>query len=500
MKILKYLFTGLICLFMLNACDDDLQQNNLSNPSPETFYLTPAQVQAAVNVVYANLQTRGLYMRHMFFMMDNMAHENAGNPQLEADKKQYLEFAFDPSHGAIKAYWQSCYAGINKANFLLDNEDKIKEITTITDAQRNAYLGEAKFLRGLYYFFLVTRFGDIPLLITVPKTGDGTPKSAANLVYDQIVTDLTEAAAVLPEITDGGFVPGRASKSAAFALLGKTQLYRENYTEAKAAFANVIGKYTLAAKYGDNFLEGAGFEHNSESIFEVEYDAALGSGDQWNSDADGLGLAESTFRGQEYGWNDWFNVYPADNLLDEYEAGDPRYAATFYSNGDLYAGSDTVKLGLSRRAAWRKYQNYYQRKNEQTNSGINPRVIRYADVLLMMAEIENELGNSAAAIGYLDQVRTRVGMTKYADGVAGYPVSTKAEIFAAIVHERKVELAGEQVRFPDLVRWGLANSVLGPTGLNTGFVVGKHEVFPIPQQEINFNNKLTNADQNNGYL
>lgn len=496
MRIYKYLFTGFICLFILSACNqDDLSQSNLSRSSPETFYSTGAQVQAAVNVIYANLQTRGLYSRHIFFMMENMAQENAGNSQLEADKLQYLKFSFDPSHGGIRAYWQSCYLGINKANFLLGNEDRIKEISSVSDAQRNTFFGEAKFLRGLYYFLLVTRFGDIPLITEIPTTGDGTPKSSADLVYAQIIKDLTEAAQLLPVAS--ATQAGRATKGAAFALLGKTQLYQGNYAEAKTAFANVTG-YSLADNYGDNFIEEG--EHNVESIFEVAYADGIGTGDQWNSDADGRGLNESTFRGQEYGWNDWFNVYPADNLLDEYETGDPRYTATFYSNGDLFGpDNDTVKIGNDRRAAWRKYQNYYQRNNEETDSFINPRVIRYADVLLMMAEIENELNNPAAAIGYLDQIRMRVGMPKYADGVTGYPVSTKEEIFTAIVHERKVELAGEQVRFPDLVRWGLADEVLGASGLNTGFKVGVNEVFPIPQQEINFNNKLTTADQNKGY-
>ncbi|PIB35731.1 carbohydrate-binding protein SusD [Reichenbachiella sp. 5M10] len=502
MKFNKYILAGLACLFALNACDQDkLELTNPNDLSPETFLVTQAQAQSAVNAIYANLQTRGLYSRGMFFSMDNMSHENAGNPQLEADKLQYLNFSFDPSHGLIRAYWESCYRGINKCNYVIDNEDKIKSIVSVdyTDGMKNNQIGEAKFMRAYYYFLLVTRFGDIPLVVTTPTSGDGTPKSPASDVYDQIVLDLEDAATLL--FGAGVQEQGRATSGAAYALLGKTELYRGNYAAAKTAFSNILGDYSLVADYRSNFLEET--EYNDESIFEVSYDIAVGKSDQWNSDASGSGFIASTFRGQEYGWNDWYNVYPSDALIAEYETGDPRLTANFYFNGDTFAGG-TVALpaygdpAVQRTQAWKKYSNYYKDANENQESGINFRVIRYSDVLLMMAEIENEVGTAADAIGYLNQVRDRVGMPNYgtaAMDAAGYPVGTKDEIFDAIVHERMVELAGEQVRFADLVRWELADQELSAFG----FEAGKHEVFPIPQQEINFNSSLSNDDQNAGY-
>jgi len=499
MKIfIKFILVWLVFLISFNSCNDKLELTNPSQSSPETFMETAAQVQAAVNAVYANLQTRGLYARHMFFSMDNMAHENAGNPQLESDKLQYLEFTFDASHGAIRAFWESCYRGINKANYVLGNEERINEIPDeqIPQATKDNYIGEVKFLRAYYYFLLVSRYGSVPLITSVPETGDGTPKSSVEEVYQQVISDLEDAAAGLFDKTDDGYENGRASKGAAYALLGKVHLYRGEYQEAKDAFENVLGEYSLVDDYRDNFLEET--EHNDESIFEVEYQEDLGTADMWNSDASGEGLTEATFRGQEYGWNDWFNVYPSDDLLNEYEAGDPRYVDNFYSNGETFAGG-TVSLPLSRVAGWKKYQNYYKEANENLYSSINFRIIRYADVLLMMAEIENEMDNPTEAINYLNMVRDRpsTSMPNYGttEMDALYPVGTKGEIFDAIVHERKVELAGEQARFPDLVRWGMAADVLG----QYGFVAGKHEVFPIPQNEINSNNALTNSDQNSGY-
>ena len=120
MKIYKYITTALIfgALVLINSCDaDKLALTNPNELSPETYFKTESQVQSAVNAVYGSLQTRGLYNRHIFFGYDNMAHENAGNSQLEADKRQYLNFSFDASHGPISAFWESCYRGINKANF-----------------------------------------------------------------------------------------------------------------------------------------------------------------------------------------------------------------------------------------------------------------------------------------------------------------------------------------------------------------------------------------------
>ncbi|SHJ74179.1 Starch-binding associating with outer membrane [Reichenbachiella agariperforans] len=502
MKFNRYIIAGLMSLLALNACDQDkLELTNPNDLSPETFLVTQAQAQSAVNAVYANLQTRGLYSRGMFFSMDNMSHENSGNPQLEADKVQYLNFTFDPSHGLIRAYWESCYRGINKCNYVIDNEEKIRAIVSadFTDAMKDNFIGEAKFMRAYYYFLLGTRFGDIPLVITTPTSGEGTPKSPVSAVYDQIILDLTDAADKL--FAAGDAENGRATSGAAYALMGKMELYRGNYGAAKTAFNNILGDYSLVADYTDNFLEET--EFNAESIFEVSYDIAVGKSDQWNSDASGSGFIASTFRGQEYGWNDWYNAYPSDALVAEFETGDPRLSGNFYFNGDAFAGG-TVSLpaygdpAVQRTQAWRKYSNYYKDANENQESGINFRVIRYADVLLMMAEIENEVGTAADAIGYLNEVRDRVGMPNYGTAVmdaAGYPVGTKAQIFDAIVHERMVELAGEQVRFPDLVRWGLAEQELSAFG----FEAGKHEVFPIPQQEINFNSSLSNDDQNFGY-
>jgi tetratricopeptide (TPR) repeat protein len=496
MKKYKLIFTVFTLFLLVNACSDsDLELTNPNQLSPDTFFKTEAQIQSAVNAAYANFQTHGMYSRGMFFSADNMSHENAGNPQLEADKKEYLDFSFDSSHGLNKAFWDSCFRGVNKANFVIGNQEAIDALPEgILSATKKAkFVGEAKFLRALYYFWLVTRYGDVPLITIIPEGGAGFPKSSADAVYQQIIDDLKAASQVL--LDKGVEDNGRATKGAAIALLGKVYLYRGQYQLALDEF-NKLSGYALEANYFDNFKEET--EHGVESIFEIEYDDDLGTSAQWNSDVSGAGPNEATFRGQEYGCLDWFNVYPSDDLLDEFEPGDSRYADNFYSVGDTYAGGTATITALDltagtevRRAGYKKYQNYYKDLNEDQQSGINFKYLRYADVLLMMAECENEVGSQANAVGYINQVRQRPSVMLPALTTS----LSKTEVFNAIVHERKVELAIEQVRFNDIIRWGNASTELA----GTNFQAGKHERMPIPDAEISSNENMTDADQNPGY-
>jgi len=521
MKILKFIsialfFGALVLTFSCNS--DKLELTNPNELVPDTYFKTAAQVQSAVNAAYGSLQTRGLYNRHIWFGYDNMGHENSGNPQLEADKRQYLNFSFTASHGPIGAFWESCFRGINKANFVINNEDKIAEIpdAQLPAARKDKFIGEAKFMRALYYFMLVTRFGDVPLVLEVPDDQQGLPRVAAADIWAQIESDLAGPSGATALLLDKSAEDlGRATSGAAWALLGKTYLFEKKYQEALTAFSNVTD-YALEANYSNNFLEET--EHGIESIFEVEFNVAAGNSNNWDSDRTDQGLNEACFRGQEYGCFDWYNVFPSVNLRNEFEAGDPRYHYCFYEDGDLYDngtltaaitpleqtdGSTVVRVG------WRKYQNYYKQSSESEvaaqASGINMKIIRYADVLLMMAEAEaNRSGGSlATAIDYLNQVRARADVNMPAVATP----ATLADFMVALEHERKVELCGEQVRFPDLVRWGrlaaFMTEVYDDLPLQEKnelvFDADTHTLWPIPQGEIDANINISNDDQNPGY-
>ena len=520
-------FSIAVCMLAMTllqyTCDTaDLYLVNPNQITTETWFKNEDQVKMAVNGIYAGLQTRGLYQRTLYFAMDNLAYEQLMNPAAEFDKLQYSKYAFQADHPAIGDYWKSCYAGIRSANCVIGNE---KAIFQISDSQlpqpgKFKYLGEAHFLRALYYFLLVTRFGAVPLVTETSAGGEGLPRSPATLIWELIEDDLSFAAAHC--LSKNEEEKGRATSGAAWALLGKAYLFQANashsetgYLNAKNAFLQVLSDpagYALEERYLNNFEEET--EHGPESIFEVEFNKDAGYNNEWSAGDDGSGYNEITFRGREYGLLDWFNVYPTDNLLNEFEPGDPRYAYCFYSAGDVYNhGKDTIQpISINRRAGWRKYQNYYKQKQESSESGINIKVIRLADVLLMLAETENEQGNLPEAIGYLNRVRNRpdVGMPNYntPEMDALYPVHDQADIREAIEHERKVELCGEQIRFNDLVRWRRLEAFVIQDILPTlpewlrsqvQFDPAVHYLWPIPQREIDNNQAMTDADQNPGY-
>lgn len=530
------LITGaLILIFSCNP--DKLELTNPNQLSPDTYFTTPAQVQSAVNAVYGSLQTTGMYNRCMWYSTENMAHENTCNSQQEADKREWLNFSFGPNHGLMEAYWSSCYRGINKANFVINNEQKmIDNIPTsiMSEVTRNKYIGEAKFLRALYYFFLVTRYGDIPLYLGIdPAEKDGIARNPKVQVWAQIEADCADAAAkCLPKATEE---PGRVTSGAAWGLLGKARLYQQNYQGALEAFNHVTG-YSLEPEYFRNFMEET--ENGPESLFEVQFNIEAGYGQQWNSDRTDEGKNEATFRGQEYGCLNWFNVFVSEDLWNEFETAtdngvktDPRRSYCAYQTGDLYNNNTMTitvdpitvydkngnQIDFYQRRGWRKYQNYYKAPTEGAvagnESGINMKVIRYADVLLMMAEAEaNRAGGSlTVAVGYMNQVRARadVGMPLYGSAAMNtiYPVSNLNQFMVALEHERKVELCGEQIRYGDLVRWGRLDAFINevkpscPKADQAALVYNpaKHHLWPIPQKEIDVNPNIGQEDQNPGW-
>ena len=528
-------------LLFLNCCNaEKLKLTNPNELTPETYFKTETQVQQAVNAVYANLQTDGLYQRTLFYTMDFMALEQLYN--VDPIYHQFLHYTFDANNVFIRDYWKKCYAGINRANFVINNEDVINKIPEglMSQVKKNKYIGEAKFLRALYYFLLITRFGDVPLYIGVAADEKGLPRTPKAEVWTQIETDLAAAAEkCLPKNMEE---KGRATSGAAWALLGKAHLFQANeskdqadYTAAKNAFLNIINdheNYALEDRYSNNFEEET--EHGPESIFEVEFNPALGTNDLWSSD-NGSGLNECSLRGVEYGFMNWYCAYPTPELVEEFETvadnsvkDDPRLGYCIYQTGDLYNnGIDTAVLqndtinywedgvlhkDIRFQYGWKKYQNYYKQKYESYYSGINTKVIRLADVLLMMAEIENELGNVPGSIDYLNQVRNRadVMMPNYGTSAMDikYLVSNKDQIRKAIEHERKIELCNEQVRINDLIRWRRLEAFIREEAIPKlpfyikamiSFDPAIHYLWPIPQSEIDSNPAITESDQNYGY-
>ncbi len=471
MKNIKIVLASIaVVIGVLISCDEsDIELTNPNQLSGETFFKSSAQLESAVTATYTYLQETGNYARYQYYINDNVAGENYAAGNLEADKVQMINRDVDEANNGNNQYWQHNYQGIGRCNFVIANEANFENIPTGEIASR---LGEARFIRALCYFNLVAKYGEIPLVLNLDNVQGGRSKSPVADVYEAIVADLRFAAANLP--AKGTQEVGRATSGAAWALLGKVLLQSGDAAGAKTALANVTG-YSLVDNYRDNFTVAG--EHNDESIFEVLYDESTGGGDSWNQN--GLGNSETSFRAMEY--SGWYNVKPSQELLDEFEDGDTRYADSFYSIDDDDNGTMTNtfnngtgtftagNIGPDDNPAWRKYQNLDDRESETTDSGINARVLRYADVLLMRAEAEIRSGGSeTVALGFLNQVRAR-------SSVALPPVTASgtAAILEAIKHERWVELAGEQSRWLDLQRFD-----------------GDTYLLPIPNIELQGNTNL----------
>lgn len=506
MKIKSILTLGFLFLFVLSCDEEKLSPTNPNQLSVGTFYRTGAQAEAAVNAVYAALQGNNLYNREYFFLQDLLSDDvQSGGAQLEAPRAQVLNHVYDGSNPVIGAVWRGWFRVIHFANLVLENVPNADQ--DISEALKNRIIGEARFLRALANFELVSLWGGIPLMTTSVTSPDGFPRSSEEEVYQLIFSDLADAESKLP-LKSGysGAEVGRATRGAAQALAAKAHLFRGDFSAARPFLENVInsGEYALVDRYLDNFEEEN--ENNSESVWEVQMTEDFGNAGGWN--AGGNDIAEVTFRGQEYGPNAWRNLIPGSDLVAAYEMvangaakDDPRNRYNFYRIGDSYNnGQSTLTTsdvqGDITIPSWRKYQMIYKRPNEDSQSGINFRVIRYADVLLMMAEVENELSGPAAALPYLNQIRARADVNMPPYPTAQYPTGTQEEMLKAIMHERRVEMAGEQIRNRDIRRWRRAGK------LDTEPIAGytsRNDLLPIPLEELDNNSALTNADQNPGY-
>lgn len=504
----KLILTAIGMFAICFSCNEDiLDQQNPNEFLPETYYKNDVQIVSAVNAVYSSLQSLDLFCREYFFVHDLRSDDMAaGGGQLETPRAQLLSGNHDPSNSLLTQVWKGWYRLIHQANQVIEKVPSAE--FPATDAMKTRVLGEAKFLRALAYFDLVVLYGGVPLMETYAKDiGEDKGRASADEVYALIIADLEAAIAALPSKSgyDAANI-GRANKQAAQALLARAHMQRGNYDLAKPLLEDIIASGEFVnwkeVPYIENFREE--MEFNDESLFEVAFSFDFG-GANW--DASGQGTqTEITFRGQEYGPTAWRNVIPSISLLEEYEneddgddKDDPRYFDSFYFIGDTYnngANTITDMQGASPKISWKKYQRIYKAPTEDSRSGINMRVIRYTEVLLNLAECENDLGNDDEAIDLLNEVRDREGVEMPHYPTINYPVNNPAEVFRAIVHERRVELAGEQIRDRDIIRWRNLGKL---TDEPFTYYEPKHALVPIPQQELDNNAVLSQADQNPGF-
>lgn len=403
----------------------------------------------------------------------------------------YDHFNYTKDDWGAGVYWDKHFVFIGLCNNAIELADSLQ----LTDAPSLINVAEARWFRAFAYFDLVRNFGEVPLITfrIVNPSDAQVEKSPVTDIYALIDQDLQFAEANLPPTWDDPKYKGRLTIGAARTLRAKTQLYQQQWSTALAEAEGVInsGQYQLFTPYWA--LWKTQNENSVESIFEIQaYQSAGSAINLWSWYGTSQGVRGSDADGWNLGWG--WNT-PTQALVDAYEPGDPRKAASILFSGQSddpdNGGYGRVLPPYTNALYWNKKT--YADPGEQAIVGdlhgaayINYRALRYADVVLIAAEAANELGDGAKAETYLEMIRARARNGDDAV-LPKITFSSQAQMRTAIQHERRVEFGVEQERFYDLVRWNLAETVLGPLGYQQ-----KHKWFPIPQSAINAaNGKLT---------
>jgi len=479
MKSIKNIFVGIMALSLF-SCSDFLDIKPQSELTQEAFPTTASDAQMATNAVYATL--RGWHYHSggypILDIMSDDSHKGSNpNDQLNT-LGPYDNFTITPSQDGLDRWWATLYEGIKRANVVIE---KVPEIEMDTNL-RGRYIAEARFLRGLYYFDLVRAWGGVPLVLTTTPPLK-VPRSSSDKVYAQIEKDFLYAANRLPYKSEYGSQDlGRANKSAAKAFLAKMYLFKKDYVKAEQYALEVINGvdfFDLEENFAyANSKEG---EHGVESLFEVgafETSNALG-----NQYANTQGVRGTPNRG--WGFN-----RPSENLRFAFDPNDPRMELTIIDLGDVLDGIQILGDGTTPDYVYDDDNNIIEREcynqkvwipgtSTDTQYGHNRRLMRFSDVLLIAAEALNENNKPGDAHIYLNRVRERARQGN--PSILPDITETNKDLLRnIIINERRYELALEGHRFWDLVRTGKAQEVLGPLGFETG----KHELMPIPQNEI----------------
>lgn len=453
------------------GCADRLEIAPPSNVSVDVFYQTSDDIEQAVVAAYDALQNEGQYgfnfMMYMEIRSDNASVESPTN--VDGEYGDIDLFQLSSGNTRLASSWNSCYEGIQRCNIVLNRIGNVD----MDESAKTIRSGEVKFIRALTYFNLVRMWGDVPLVTTEttdPFDAFAIGRSSIADVYDQIITDLDEAVAVLPATSDAG----RATSGAAKTLLGKVHLTLENWDEAVSTLSGITG-YTLNANFGDNF--GIANKNSPESIFEVQFQSGVSEGSPYPNQVAPVGSADSLLNG--IGSQRGENI-PSSLLYNSFETGDLRRDLSIgIFNGTINFAVKLIDIPLA-----------------DYDSDLNVIVFRYADVLLMRAEALNEQGYAAdgEAFDLLNQIRNRAGLAD----LTSVELPNQDSFREAVTEERRHEFVSENHRWFDLIRTGKAMEVMNAS--TSAFSVLAHQLlFPIPLSALDAINNPEIFDQNDGY-
>jgi hypothetical protein len=571
MKRFKIFLTVLALIGGMTACDDALNVQNPNNQTTYDFGDSESELKEAIIACYNRIRLEGTFAR-VGYTLDAVRGDEVWN----SSQQWYLEYDNLNSPGTIgigdEWPWRDNYHVVNRTNFVLSKVDGVQ----MSEASYNQIAGQALFLRALAYYHLATYYQAVPLITDYKSYSDINTMYASNkpkeegvsqqdLVFDQIEADLTRAMQLLPSRDAGGeWAKGRATCGAAAGYLARALMFRHKFQEAYAVLKDIIagkyGRYELTADYGDNFREGAAYENNIESLFDVQFlDFGTGGTDEeWtpvniSSEATQGHAVESNYASQELGsWGDlagspWlYNLFKKETSTDgrldprlywtlvtfeneynsytgqktaAYPNGDPRSNTIYQKNITATPLSNNAQGGISIAKFTNARNNIYSSITNGLHCGVNLRLMRYSDVLLRAAECENEInGPTQVAIDYINQVRRRVALKDLK--LADFPSANA--LFEQIANvERPKEFGCENGRGIDLLRWGFfydagrlqqlvehgyykldgkasTDVLTAETATSSSFkyYYKGHEYFPIFQSTLNANPNLVGNSAN----
>ena len=458
-KLKSYLLVLPVVLLAVSCSDDFTILAPQSERNVENFYKTETDFITALNGSYSLLADDGAYGRNYTLLLemraDNMSN-GGGNTGLSETLYRIETFSELEDAGELETTWSGGYAGIASTNTILARlEGAGLANTELSDRIQ----GEALFIRSLFYYNLAVIFGNIPLQLDEVSGPDiEINQVSASTIYAQIAEDLELAESLLPTSYSGADV-GRATSGAAATLLGLVELTAGNNTEAAAALRRVVDseEYDLVDNYAD--LWGISNENNVESIFEIQYKAGgTGTGSSYTEFYTPFGTSGGVGGGNA-------PQLITDDVLSIYDNTDDRFwGGTF----------DSTLVDDSYTNYVKKYESTPFDNFDADNNFV---VFRYADVLLMLAEA---IGESPEAYDLINEVRERSGITT--------PVESETGTFEEkLLLERRREFAVEAKRWPDLLRFGVAEEVMAAHLQELGESVTESDIrliYPIPQREI----------------
>lgn len=541
-KIFKFLIWSLTSTAVLTgtSCKKWLEEDPYSLYAAETYFNNTDDAKKATLGVYeimSDQNTYGFYMSLVYDIDSDLGHmEGVG---LSNDNRTLAHYKMAPNHLYLERSWRRLYDGINRANLVIARIPEMNLFTQGTDAEKtelNRCLAEARFLRGLYYFDLVRLFGDVPLKITYTQAEDDMNLSRTDreVVYDQIVKDMNEAIVYIPELSQKA-VDERLSKGAAKGVLARVYLGRAGYSLRQNGNrerpANYLDYYTEAARLTKEVIESGEHALNTsyenifrnycqlklepkESMFEVAFFNP--AGEIKNSGVIGTWNSPLADAASPYGRaNSFYKVSPV--FYKKYATSDKRRDIAI-ANFQINAAGQTVALTGTADTRWApgKWRRNWQTTapKELNYTDINWVLLRYADVLLMHAEAENEVHGAPTASAYeaVNKVRRR-GFSvdiNTVSALADIPTGLDKEaFFKRLQEERAFELCYEGWRKFDLIRWNILGESLRkaeaelkihranfPYIAGTYFEDNKHELYPIPAKDRDIN---PNLSQNPNY-